>query len=121
VIVTHPTTPARPPLAVLLGALACILLAAALTGWIVAASQFEGVIQGFARILSQPWGVVGMIDLYAGLFIVALWMAAVEARRGLALALVLLLPLLGNVVPLVYLVARARGARSFQGWLLERR
>ena len=92
--------------------IAVVGLAFVLTiGW---ASTTGGVIEGFARVADEPWGLVGLIDLYLGFIIAGGWILAVERNRKAAVAMVIALPFLGNVVPLGYLVWRAWNAKTWR-------
>ncbi len=88
----------------------------AMIGW---ASTTGSVIEGFARVADEPWGFVGLVDLYLGFIIAGGWILAVEKRRGAALAMVVAIPLLGNVVPLGYLAWRSWRAKTWRGVFLN--
>ena len=56
-------------------------------------------------LMSDPWGLTTMADLYLGFAISALFMALFE-RGWLAVLWILPLPVLGNVWTVVWLVVR---------------
>ncbi len=85
---------------VLLGAL--LLLAGAIA-WAATRASFGA---SFAAILADPWGVVTLIDLYAGFLAAAVIVFLVEPRRGIAIAVAATLPFLGNLVLLAWLIWR---------------
>ncbi|MBM4279337.1 MAG: hypothetical protein FJ137_00780 [Deltaproteobacteria bacterium] len=63
--------------------------------------------ESFARVLADPWGRTMVVDLNVGFvaFLVVVWLF--EPRRAVAVVLTLLTPVLGNFVPLGWLMARA--------------
>jgi hypothetical protein len=83
-------------------AIAFVVLAAAIV-W--AAGQAD-IIESFARITDDPWGVVTLVDLYAGFAVVAVLIGLIEPRRWVTLLVVILIPFLGSLVPAAWLVAR---------------
>jgi hypothetical protein len=91
----------------------CVAFIAALIGAIVWATGLESLGDGFSKLLDHPWGVVTLIDVYAGFLFVAAWLWTVErSKAALALWLVLLF-CTGNAATLLYLTLRARKARRF--------
>lgn len=99
-------------------AAACGLLAILFAAQIVWATGTGGLIDGFARVADEPWGLVGLTDLYIGFLATGAWMIAVERRRWVGILLAALLPFLGNIVTLCWLTARAWRARSLRQALL---
>jgi hypothetical protein len=89
------------PLRIALLAAAAILAAA-----IFWASQAAPFFAGFSTVLANPWGVVTLIDLYAGFLFAAVLVWLAEPDKRLAATLILITLVLGNVVPLVWLAAR---------------
>jgi hypothetical protein len=85
---------------------ACLAAAAILSAAILWASYAAPFFAGFGTVLANPWGVVSLIDLYAGFLFACVVIWLVEPKRGLAAALILLTLVLGNVVTLVWLVLR---------------
>lgn len=66
----------------------------------------------FARVLADPWGRAMVTDLNAGFvaFLVVVWLF--EPRRAVAVVATLLTPVLGNFVPLAWLLWRLPRLRS---------
>jgi hypothetical protein len=83
-----------------------VAAAAILSGAILWASYSAPFFAGFSTVLANPWGVVSLIDLYAGFLFasVAIWL--VEPNKRLAATLILITLVLGNVVPLIWLATR---------------
>ena len=86
-------------------------LSFALPGFILAAA----IIWAFGRadfwasgaaIIANPWGLVTLIDLYAGFVITGLIIAGLERWKPWAFALLLLSFVLGNVVYAAWGVSR---------------
>lgn len=76
---------------------------------------------GFARgggwaavqeLMDAPWYVVTLIDVYAGLVLVAGWVAVREPTWWRAILWGVLVLTLGNVMTGIYLVVAAIGARG---------
>jgi ABC-type Fe3+ transport system permease subunit len=59
-----------------------------------------------AAVVANPWGVVTLIDLYAGFIMTGLLVAALERWRPFALGLMALSFVLGNVVYAAWAVFR---------------
>lgn len=98
-----------------------VLFACALVVTILLASREEDVLTALKAIGTDPWGLVTLIDLFCGLFFAALWIGVVEADRRVAVAGILLLFVLGNLVTALYLLLRARHAAGLLPLLTERR
>jgi hypothetical protein len=98
-----------------------VIFAVALLVTIVIASGQEDVLTAMRVIGGDPWGLVTLIDLFCGLFFAALWIGAVEADRRVAIAGIVLLFVLGNLVTAVYLLLRARRASGLGDLLTARR
>lgn len=94
----------RPIWVIRIGALAFI---AALLALIVAASFEESLGDGLRAIVSRRWGLTTLVDLYAGLFLVGVWIAVLERRAWRAALWCVALAGLGHLVTMVYLVIRA--------------
>lgn len=99
-------------------AAAALVLLVLLVVAIFAAGLDKSLGAGFAAITAEGWGVVTLLDLYAGLLVIAAWIFALERSPRTALVWALALMLLGNVVTLVYLLRRARHARRFRDLFL---
>jgi hypothetical protein len=80
--------------------------ALALTGAIFWAMGRASLFESFGKIIADPWGVVTLIDLYAGFLAISVVIAIAEPRRIVAAVTIILTPFLGSVVPLVWLIAR---------------
>ncbi|MGL4729563.1 MAG: hypothetical protein ACRCWO_12485 [Bosea sp. (in: a-proteobacteria)] len=85
---------------------ALLATAAILSGAIVWASYAAPFFAGFSVVLANPWGVVSLIDLYAGFFFAGVLIWFIEPNKRLAATLILITLVLGNVVPLIWLAAR---------------
>ena len=57
-------------------------------------------------LVSEPWGVVSLIDLYLGFVLLAILIWVFEPSKLIALAFILPLPILGNVWSAVWLAWR---------------
>jgi hypothetical protein len=66
-----------------------------------------------AQILANPWGVVTLIDLYAGFIFTGVIIAAIERWKPWAWAMLALSLVLGNVVYAAWGVVR--GAQALRG------
>jgi hypothetical protein len=87
----------------------CILGFVLLTGAIIWAFGQAPFWPSVSAIMANPWGVVTVIDLYLGFLVFAIVIARFEPNRGLAIALIAALPVLGNVVSLGWLAWRGLG------------
>jgi hypothetical protein len=79
----------------ILSALGGLILTAAIVWAILTADQSLG--EAIAWLTSEPWGVVSLIDLYLGFFLIAVLIWLLEPNKIIALAFILPLPFLGNV------------------------
>lgn len=76
------------------------MLAMALAiGYAFIAGDFgrEGAVLG-----AMPWGIVSLVDLYAGFALFACWVVYREASRPAAIVWVLLILVLGNLMTAAY-------------------
>ncbi|MCC5995288.1 MAG: hypothetical protein JJU18_02815 [Oceanicaulis sp.] len=95
----------------LLGGL--VLLAAIIWAALTAGQSLN---EAIAWLISGPWGVVSLIDLYLGFFFIGVLIWLLEPSKPVALLFILPLPILGNVWAAVWMawrlahVIRARGA-----------
>ncbi len=87
--------------------LASLALALILTVAIVWATGQASILDSFGRIVADPWGLVSLIDLYVGFFVAAVLIWRFEPSRAVAIAAIVLMPFLGNVVSLLWLAWRA--------------
>ncbi len=85
---------------------ALLAAAAILSGAIIWASYAAPFFAGFSTVLANPWGVVTLIDLYAGFLFAGAVIWVSEANKRLAATLILITLVLGNVVPLIWLGMR---------------
>lgn len=83
-----------------------VLLAAGLLVAIVEAFTTAAFFASFAEVAADPWGFVGLLDLYLGFVVFAVLLVLLEPSRGLALLLVVATFLLGNLVSLIWLAWR---------------
>lgn len=79
----------------------------ALIALIVASVMQESLMDGLRHVWSRRWGVTTLVDLYAGLFVVAAWMIAVEGRIRRAAPWIAGLLVVGNLATVVYLLVRS--------------
>ncbi len=87
--------------------LTSLALALILTAAIVWAMGQASILDSFGRIVADPWGIVSLIDLYVGFFVAAVLIWRFEPSRAVAIAAIVLMPFLGNVVSLLWLAWRA--------------
>lgn len=79
---------------------------ALLVGAIIWAAMRASLGASFAAIIADPWGVVTLIDLYAGFLAAAVMVFCVEPKRAVAWAVALTMPVLGNPVLIGWLLWR---------------
>ena len=82
-------------------AVAAVLLAA-----ILRAAASADIFESFAAVVADPWGLVGIVDLYAALALLAVLVWVLEPRRPVALAVILASPVLGSLAPALWLAWR---------------
>ncbi len=87
----------------LLGLAAALILAIV----IIWAFQRADFWVSFAAITADPWGIVTLVDLYAGFLLFGAVIILVEKASALSFVLVALTLVLGNVVPGLWLAFRA--------------
>jgi len=63
-------------------------------------------------VLDLAWGRALMVDLYVGLLLISGWIAWREPRCGRAVAWVIALLLLGNIVACIYVLLALRQSRG---------
>ncbi|HVU62673.1 MAG TPA: DUF1475 family protein [Phycisphaerales bacterium] len=83
-----------------------------LVGLIVRSSLQMSLGAGLRATVDTWWGVTTMVDLYAGLAIVAGWVAYRERSAARAAPWILGLVLLGNLATLAYLATAAMRSNS---------
>lgn len=86
----------------------------ALSGGILWASGTGGVIDGIIAIARQPWGLVTLVDLYAGFLLAGAWICLTERRPALLALWLLLLACLGNWATMLYLLIRLVRSRTLR-------
>ncbi|MEQ8404711.1 MAG: hypothetical protein RKE49_06410 [Oceanicaulis sp.] len=100
----------------ILSALGGLILLAAIVWAMLTAGQSLG--EAIAWLVSEPWGVVSLIDLYLSFFFVAVLIWILEPNKKIALAFILPLPILGHVWSAVWMawrlakVARGRATKA---------
>jgi hypothetical protein len=82
------------------------LLGLALAGAIAWAMSKAPFWASFGAIVADPWGLVTLADLYLGFFACAAIIALAERRAGVALAWIVALFVLGNLVTGLWLALR---------------
>ena len=80
----------------------------ALIVWAMATAG-QSLTEAIAWLISEPWGVVSLFDLYLGFFLIAVLIWVLEPNKAIALAFILPLPLLGNVWAAVWVAWRLAG------------
>ena len=88
----------------IIAALGAIALAVSIVWASMTAGQSLGEAVGW--LVSEPWGVVSLIDLYLGFVLLAILIWVFETNKLIALAFILPLPILGNVWSAVWLAWR---------------
>jgi len=66
----------------------------------------QSLAEAIAWLVSGPWGVVSLIDLYLGFLLIAGLIWVLEPNKIIALIFILPLPLIGNVWPAVWVAWR---------------
>ena len=99
----------------------CGILLGLLVAAILIASSHGNILAGLRHLIADPWGVVTLLDLGIGLLFVAVWLALVEPSPRRAVAWIVALLLLGNVITLVYLLSRTCRARQLRDLFLPPR
>ncbi len=98
-----------------------LLASAGMIGGIVWAAAESGLDVGLRHLFANRWGIMTLLDVYAGGLCVALWLRVVERHTWRWCAWVLGLLLLGNLVALLYLTGRAFRARTLPEIFMPRR
>ncbi|XBQ16894.1 MAG: hypothetical protein ABL308_03225 [Oceanicaulis sp.] len=88
----------------ILSALGGLILLALIVWAIVTANQ--SLSEAIAWLISEPWGVVSLFDLYLSFFFVAVLIWILEPNKTIALVFILPLPVLGHVWSAVWMVWR---------------
>jgi hypothetical protein len=87
----------------LTGVLALFALLAGAIGWALAAGPLS---EGFAVVVSNPWGWVTLLDLYIGFVLVATWIHTRERDWRVTTAWAIALAVTGNLATLAYMLRR---------------
>lgn len=91
----------------------CGILLGLLATAILIASNHSYALAGLRHLITDPWGIVTLIDLGIGLLFIAVWLWLVEPVRWRAIVWIIALFLLGNVVTLAYLLCRTCQVRHW--------
>ncbi|VXC87484.1 conserved membrane hypothetical protein [Oceanicaulis sp. 350] len=94
----------------IIAGLGAIALAAAIVWASITAGQSLSEAVGW--LVSEPWGVVSLVDLYLGFVLLAILIWVFEPNKLIALAFILPLPVLGNVWSAVWVAWRLGHALS---------
>lgn len=85
-----------------------VLLLAAIVWASMTANQ--SLAEAVGWLVSKPWGVVSLIDLYLGFVFIAIFIWILEPDKRIALLFILPLPVLGNIWPALWVVWRLKRA-----------
>ena len=85
---------------------------------IVWACGVSDVVTGLGYVAADRWGVVTLVDLGVGLIFVGAWIAVLERNALRTVCWLVALGCLGNLTTLVYVLVRARRARTLSALLL---
>ena len=88
-------------------AIVCLLAMSGGLLYAFASGDFAGE---SAILLSMPWGVLSLVDLYAGFLLFSGWVVYREASLGRALIWVLLIMVLGFFTASLYALMALRGS-----------
>jgi hypothetical protein len=83
-----------------------IVIALLLVGLIFYAAFNADFLASFGQVLEDPWGVVAIVDLYAGFVAIAVLVWLLEPVRWVRLAVIVPLFFLGNPWVIAWLVWR---------------
>ena len=98
----------------------CILLAIVMLALIFNAAAEKSIRTIFESLLREKWGVVTLVDLYAGFFIVGIWIGCCERASKRWIPWIIALFFLGNVATLAYVAWRSRTASRWTGLFMPR-
>lgn len=98
----------------------CAVLMVLLVGSIIVASIRDGQFypNGLRAVMALTWGKVVLTDFSVSLCFTVAWVVAVERHTRRALLIGAAIIVLGNPILMVYLITRARRARSLRELLL---
>ena len=77
----------------------------ALIVWAIATAG-QSLSEAISWLISRPWGVVTLYDLYLGFFLIAVLIWILEPNKKIALAFIVPLPFLGNLWAALWLAWR---------------
>jgi len=84
-----------------------------IVSWLCLIAMTIGLVNGFlngdffvdgSKLLSNPWGVMSLIDLYVGFILFAMWIIFREQNRLAAIVWVIVLMILGFFAASLYLI-----------------
>ena len=87
--------------AVMAGVTLILVVLSAFMVWGAMSGNFADDLE---TMMSKPWGVVAVADVYAGLLLVALWIGYRERRPLVIGAWVVALSIIGNVASCIYVL-----------------
>ena len=72
-----------------------------------------------STLLSMPWGIVSLAEVYAGIFLFAGWIVHRERSRAVAVAWIALICIAGNLLAALYvlLALRTSGGDPHAFWM----
>lgn len=90
------------------------ILTVSLSAMIVWASLEKSVLEIFKVMWAERWGIVTLVDLYAGFVVTGTWICLLERRAVRCLPWLAAMFLLGNLATAVFILYRARRARTLR-------
>ncbi|MDC3250063.1 hypothetical protein OAU52_00380 [bacterium] len=70
----------------------------------VVSSMRENVMVGFDQVFATSWGVATIVDLYAGLFVMAMIAVITEKKKWMKLIWIPIILFLGNFGSLIFMI-----------------
>ncbi|MFN9993613.1 MAG: hypothetical protein ACK54H_09715 [Phycisphaerales bacterium] len=92
----------------------CLAAAICMIVLIIDAAAEKSIATIFESLWREKWGVVTLVDLYAGFAIVGIWMGCCERSAKRWIPWIIALLLLGNVATLAYIAWRSRKAQTWR-------
>lgn len=83
-----------------------VVVSVILVALIIRAALTADFFASFAAVAANPWGLVGLVDLYLGFVMWTVVMVALDGRSLEALVWVIALWILGNVAGALWLILR---------------
>jgi hypothetical protein len=96
----------------------CIATAIIMMILIIDAAMEKSIATIFESLWREKWGVVTLVDLYAGFAIVGIWIAYCERSAKRWLPWIIALLLLGNVATLAYIGWRSRKSNTWRDMIM---